>query len=645
MKRMLAFVVLMGLLGCAGNLAWADESGVLEVRGPDAAEKGYPIGKVEFLDVALADQLVHIADRQVIPLRLSVKYKVLKTSPVILNSRFGTEYWKLYNYTDDTWTPVYTRERIDLATEGTFVTSVDQAIAGEKYGSPLTKGLVGIFGHYYFLIDQEDGDWLDVVGAPLFFSAPEVIGKLYFTLADLSDFKLSFDEIQSTWQPGGPLRVKLNVTDADGQVFPVVNVPATVSAGDWQTSLQSQTDWLHTRTDWLIAELPSDRVPEQVAVTATVRAMTPGGPVQRQVRAAFDRGEGQASAAEIGTTPPEIELPRNEDGKVRETRALWVTTKTLRTRETIADVVDRAAAARMNVLVPNIFYHNRLAAKSSRAMMATGVEEGLDPLAELIEIAHDKGIEVHPWFCVSYGPGDVEATRPEWVAVDKDGEFVPYVNDLHSLEYQQYFVHLAVAIARNYDIDGIHLDYIRTKGYCYCERCRQGFQALFDKPLTEATEQDWVAWNRTALGNIVRRVARGVRRFKPDAMISAAVFVNLESGARQGQDPAGWARQGWVDLVMPMDYDMSSLRVRANENRFLGIMHDDDKLVSGLCMYQRTGAGAVPRPPWLVKEQIQLVRTLGIHGYCLFCDTYLSPEIIEMLSTELSQEPAVPYFR
>ena len=94
-----------------------------------------------------------------------------------------------------------------------------------------------------------------------------------------------------------------------------------------------------------------------------------------------------------------------------------------------------------------------------------------------------------------------------------------------------------------------------------------------------------------------------------------------------------------------MDYAMSSTHVRAHEKRLLGMMDDDDKLASILCMYQRTGQGAVPRPPWLVKEQIQLVRSLGIHGYGLYCDRYLSPEMIEMLNTDLNREPAVPYFR
>jgi hypothetical protein len=237
--------------------------------------------------------------------------------------------------------------------------------------------------------------------------------------------------------------------------------------------------------------------------------------------------------------------------------------------------------------------------------------------------------------------------------VDANGEFRPFIADLHSPDYQDYFVRLAVDVARNYDIDGIHLDYIRTIYDCYCNRCRQEFSEQFGKPITEATTEDWIAWNQPAVGTIVRRVTEAVRQVKPAAIVSVAVYPNQKesvgarfSGAREGQDPAAWARQGWVDLVMPMDYSMSSTAVRAIEERFLDFMDDDDKLVSGLCLDNRQrGAAARPRAPWLLKEQIELVRTLGIHGYCLFCDTHLSPEIIEMLSTTINREPAVPYFR
>ena len=78
---------------------------------------------------------------------------------------------------------------------------------------------------------------------------------------------------------------------------------------------------------------------------------------------------------------------------------------------------------------------------------------------------------------------------------------------------------------------------------------------------------------------------------------------------------------------------------------FLEALDDDDVLVTGLSLYQKTGDGSVPRPAELVKEQVEQVRRMGIHGYCLFVTKYLNEEIIAVLRDDLNAEPAVPYFR
>jgi uncharacterized lipoprotein YddW (UPF0748 family) len=119
----------------------------------------------------------------------------------------------------------------------------------------------------------------------------------------------------------------------------------------------------------------------------------------------------------------------------------------------------------------------------------------------------------------------------------------------------------------------------------------------------------------------------------------------MRGGAMQGQDPSGWARQGWIDVVMPMDYQMQTLQVRANERQFLAALEDKHKLVTGLSLYMRTGGKALPRPPDLVREQIDLVRRMGIHGYCLFAYGYLDNDILHLLRDEVNPETAVPAFR
>ena len=131
-----------------------------------------------------------------------------------------------------------------------------------------------------------------------------------------------------------------------------------------------------------------------------------------------------------------------------------------------------------------------------------------------------------------------------------------------------------------------------------------------------------------------------------DAQQHLAIFVsNMHGGALQGQDPAGWARHGWIDLILPMDYQMQTLQVRSNERQFLEALDVDDQLVTGLSLYMRSGGDAMSRPPELLGEQIELVRAMGIHGYCLFAFGHLSDGQAQTLREQANTEPAVPYFR
>ena len=100
-----------------------------------------------------------------------------------------------------------------------------------------------------------------------------------------------------------------------------------------------------------------------------------------------------------------------------------------------------------------------------------------------------------------------------------------------------------------------------------------------------------------------------------------------------------------MDIVIPMDYQMDTLSVQRTERQFLDALDSDDRLVTGLSLYMRNGATALSRPPSLVKQQIQLVRRMGIHGYCLFEYGHMDDSIITMLKSDINAERAIPYFR
>jgi len=645
---------LMMLAVLAAATAWAQDASVLAVkgRGAEGRERYDGGGEVRFLDVALGAQVLNYEGGPELTLPLTIDYQVLEPAPITLTSRMGTEYWRLYHFGDGTMSAVHTNEDIDLSEPGEHSAFPEglRARIDAQYGPLPGKGLVGIRGHYYFLIEPAGGgEWIDITSPPPFFDQPPVARTLTFTLADLRDYTVQIEEFQSTWEPGGAFRVKVTVTDAEGESFPVVNVPLTASAGEWETTLETEWGLLGEPMGWMAATLPED-VPDEVSISGTLTAVTADGTEERALAARFQRGQGQVSAAEMQVAEAGYELPRNDEGVIRETRAIWASTSDIEDAEAVDLLVERCTRAGLNTIVADIHVRNSFMARSELMPWTAEKWAEFDPLGYLVEQAHAAGLEVHAWFCVSYRDPAFNRWFEETFGVDvrmydKEGEVAKLVSDVHRQEYRDFMVDLMVGVARDYDVDGIHLDYIRTKGKCFCEKCRAEFAEQFGRPLAEATEEDWVAWQRQAIGDIVRRTAEGVRAVRPDAKLSAAVFSSMRGGAAQGQDPAGWARQGWIDIVIPMDYAMQSLQVRANEREFLEALDDDDTLVTGLSLYQRSGTDVSSRPTELLRQQIELVRSMGIHGYCLFAFSHLSDEQLELLRGEINAEPAVPYFR
>ena len=184
---------------------------------------------------------------------------------------------------------------------------------------------------------------------PAFFDKTEIVRELTFTLADLSEFELAIPEIQSTWEPGGPFRVRLVVMDARGKTYPVVNSPLVATADNWRAELTSMWTPLNEPTGWMGGSLP-DTVPQQLTVTGQVTVCTPAGLQQREVKARFHRGDGLAEAREFKSDEQGDKLPRTEDAQVRETRAIWVSTSDIATAEGIDELVNRCQTAHLNMV-------------------------------------------------------------------------------------------------------------------------------------------------------------------------------------------------------------------------------------------------------------------------------------------------------
>jgi Uncharacterized protein conserved in bacteria len=90
----------------------------------------------------------------------------------------------------------------------------------------------------------------------------------------------------------------------------------------------------------------------------------------------------------------------------------------------------------------------------------------MDVLKEVVDEAHKKGIRVHAWFCVD-SDSTWAAAHPEDIAVHvTKGRNSTNITPM-STAYRNYEESLIREVIENYDVDGIHLDYIRYSHIAY----------------------------------------------------------------------------------------------------------------------------------------------------------------------------------
>ena len=153
-----------------------------------------------------------------------------------------------------------------------------------------------------------------------------------------------------------------------------------------------------------------------------------------------------------------------------------------------------------------------------------------EPLGYIIEQAHLYGIQVHPWIvafraCTAWPPpgNSFLEGHPEWLMVPRarwawglrQGR-CDYVFDPGSPEVQEYLVSIVRELVTNYEIDGIHWDYIRytqtDAGYpadsSYANSGLARFQRMTgrsDVPLATGDDQ-WDDFRRRTIDELIRRV-------------------------------------------------------------------------------------------------------------------------------------------
>ena len=305
---------------------------------------------------------------------------------------------------------------------------------------------------------------------------------------------------------------------------------------------------------------------------------------------------------------PKDPKPKRRPGFV----ATWVVRHDIRTPVQVDRIINEAKEAQLGALFVQVrgrgdaFYESALEPKDP------GIPMEFDPLASLIEQAHDAGIQIHAWVNVllvaeAKGlPADsqhVARAHPEWLQVPL--ALVPDLNQLPP-DHQSYVQSLAdhaarhdgqveglyadpthpgycdhvtkvcVDLVRRYEVDGLHLDYIRypNQDHGYSRAALDRFRVEVDRELDAKDRVDmarrirgsptvyarrypirWAQFRRDAVTDLVRRISVAAKAGRSDLDVSAAVIPDIERARiDMFQEWPRWISLGLVTAVCPMNY-------------------------------------------------------------------------------------------
>ena len=177
-----------------------------------------------------------------------------------------------------------------------------------------------------------------------------------------------------------------------------------------------------------------------------------------------------------------------------------------------------------------------------------GKSPGYDALRFAIDECHKRGMEIHAWMVtMPVGKWDALGCRrlrqkmPHDIRkIGADG----YMNP-ENKQTADYLADLCEEVARNYDIDGIHLDYIR-----------------YPETWTLKVSRDK---GREYITAIVKKISQRVKHIKPWVKMSCSPVGKHDDLSRYWshgwnayttvcQDAQGWLRDGLMDELFPMMY-------------------------------------------------------------------------------------------
>ena len=330
---------------------------------------------------------------------------------------------------------------------------------------------------------------------------------------------------------------------------------------------------------------------------------------------------------------------------VVEVRGIWIDAGAIpKTAKAIRQMVRNYATANFNVLLPETICRGYAIYPSAVIDRDPRFAGAIDPLPVMIDEAHRLGMEVHPLVWVfragySKDKGAILRAHPDWAERDGDGNDLSpnggYWLSPSNREVRDFLASLFAELTTKYEIDGLHLDYIRyeieaKKPFGYSDSSRQLFERQYgiDPLNVQPGSLDALFWNKfreRQMNTFVQRIALQTRFLRPRAVISAAVGPYPPDARRQlMQNWPNWAANKWVDFVAPMSYSTDDGYFGRLIFRQTEAVRNTTLLAEGIGMY-------VHKDTAQASVQIGKSREMGALGQIMFSASYCGPKQLDAL--------------
>ena len=345
---------------------------------------------------------------------------------------------------------------------------------------------------------------------------------------------------------------------------------------------------------------------------------------------------------------------------VVEGRAVWIRPDLTTSKDQVYRTVKAIYEAGFNQVYVELLFDNTTIMPVPKDSYYTQNPKlsGADLLSFYVEACHAYRIEIHGWYSVcrvGYKGSvntqySVAMKKPEWKNVSKNG--VDYVANAYGdaffvnpalPEVREFLLGTCEYIAENYDLDGLHLDYIRYpnandgEDFGYDEVTRNAFKQKYGtdpRSLSVGSAQyaAFCQFRADYVTMLVRSIAEMLAAKRPDMVLSAAVAPNYNSSmSAMCQDAPTWMKEGFVDYILPMAYGSTDLVRRCITNTSASA---GDRVLG---FYGMSDQGAD-----ILKEQIVATRESGADGFGFFSWNVYGTKYADVGKTVLAEKALSP---